>query len=108
MLLALYGWRMMRRSNREKAAVLSHLVGQEVVLNLHEGSLSPLILHRCFLVRLDGEGIVVREPDAGQLAIGRGITIPGHRASQGEDHVFPLAAVRQVWFGDQTWGPWIK
>ena len=106
LLLVVFGWRTMQRSNREKAAVLSSLLGSEVVLNLHAGSGSPLVLHRCLLVRLDRNGIVVREPDAGHFAIGGGVTIPGDPAALEEDHVFPLAAIRQVWVGDQTWGPW--
>lgn len=105
-LLVVYGWRMMIRSNREKAAVLSRLMGKDVVLNLNRGSASPLILHRCLLIRLDRDGIVVREPDAGFVAIGRGITIHGDPAWLAEEHIFPLAAIRQIWFGQETWGPW--
>jgi hypothetical protein len=93
--LALYGWRMMRRSNREKAAVLAKLVGQYQV-TLHFQSSYAAIGHReGAVLRLEhGMVIMCERPDASNLS------------SSFVERAYPLTAIREIQQGTARWGPW--
>jgi hypothetical protein len=94
--LALYGWRLMKRSNRSKAAVLSRLLGQVVTILVQgETIVAP---HTCVILRLDDGLVVVRElPNLEPC---------GWPPSRPQERVFALGGIREVKQGDQRWGPW--
>ena len=89
-LLALYGWRMMRRSDLEKATVLQGLVGQRVDLRWASSANASLVAcqwMRVVFLRLQEGNLVVRDRD-------------------NEERVYPIESIVEIRQGDRHWGPW--
>ena len=83
-LLGLYGWRMMRRSNVEKAVVLQGLAGQRLDLDIHWKVIQWVPVD---FIRLQGGNLVIRDRD-------------------NEETIIPIEKVRAIRQGDRRWGPW--
>jgi len=82
--LGLYGWRMMKRANIEKAAMLSGLAGETVTLRMSH--LKFILPTRCVVVRVDGDQVVVRDHNL--------------------ELVYPLAAIVEIDRAGQRLGRW--
>jgi hypothetical protein len=97
--LGLYGWRMMRRSNAEVAALLEALAGQgDVTPYIQGGNVVSRVT--CSVVRVEG-GVVVVD----YVHLDAGLSSSTTPRAAGEQ-VFPLAAISEVRQGDSHWGPW--
>ena len=93
-----YGWRLTKRANRSKAAVVSRLLGQVATLFVQgETIVAP---HMGIILRLEDDLVVVKElPNLGHHAL-------EVRPSNLEERVFALAGIREIRQGDLRWGPW--
>jgi hypothetical protein len=94
-LLAVYGWHSMRRSTREKAAVLAQLAGQYEV-TLHVQGYSRVVPHTGVVLRMEHGMVVVSERYDPR----------GDPATSFVERSFPLAAIREIQQVDSRWGPW--
>jgi hypothetical protein len=83
---AWFGWRMMKRANREKASALAAMVGKEVSLST-SGLELVLPTNKGSVVRVDKDVLVLHDRDS-------------------EERVIPLAAIRYIWDGNRWLGPW--
>ena len=81
----LYGWRMMKRANVQKAAELSELVGETVTLRI--SYMRMILPEQCVVVRVDGDQVVVRDRDNPQ-------------------RVYPLAAIVEIDHAGHRVGRW--
>lgn len=99
-IVASYGSRLLRRANRDKAALLSTLVGCEVTLFV-SGGYTRVFPRHCVVLRVEHDAVVVRDvatPGASGLLVSP--------ASNLDERVFALAGIREIRQGDQSLGHW--
>jgi hypothetical protein len=99
-IVASYGWRLMRRTNREKAALLSTLVGCQVTLLVQSGY-GRVFPRPCVVLRMEHNAVVVRDVTTPGVSV---LLVPP--ASHLDERVLALAGIREVRQGDHSLGHW--
>jgi|GraSoiStandDraft_5_1057265.scaffolds.fasta_scaffold1147945_1 hypothetical protein len=100
--VASYGWHLMTRANRDKAALLTTLVGHEATL-LIQGE-AVVLPHRCLVLRVEDGLVVVRELPPLLTPEPQGALVP--RPSRLDERVFALGAIREVRQDFRSLGHW--
>ena len=98
-IVASYGWRLMRRTNRDKAALLSTLVGCDVTLLVRTGY--HVFPRPCVVLRVEHDTVVVRDLATPGVSV---LLVPP--ASHLDERVFALAGIREVRQADHSLGRW--